>query len=87
MNTTTAQVPGKATTTTITWIATLNIVWALTSALAMITGHVTTAGVLGILIGLPVAIKATRSSNRRKALLRRAAAPTAAPLHQDPAAA
>lgn len=87
MNTTTAQAPGKAATTLITWVATLNIVWALTSALALVTGHVTAAGVLGILIGLPVAIKATRSSNRRKAILRRAAASTAAPQYRSPTAA
>lgn len=87
MNTPTIQAPGKAATTLITWVATLSIVWALASALALATGHVTAAGVLGILIGLPVAIKATRSSNRRKALLRRAAAATAAPQYQSPAAA
>lgn len=87
MNTATIQAPSKAATTLITWVATLNIVWALVSALALATGHVTTAGVLGILIGLPVAIKATRSSNRRKALLRHAAAPTAIPQYQSPAAA
>lgn len=87
MNTATAQAPSKAATTLITWIATLNIVWALTSTLALITGHVTTAGVLGILIGLPAAIKATRSSNRRKATLRHTAAPTRQPQHQSPTAA
>jgi len=70
MNTTT-QAPSGATTTLITWVATLNIVWAFISALAVVSGHVTTAGVLGILIGLPVAIRAARSSNRRKAALRR----------------
>ena len=87
MNTTTAQAPSKAVTTLITWGATLNIIWALVSALALVTGHVTTAGVLGILIGRPVAIKATRSSNHRKALLRHTAAPTAAPQYQGPATA
>lgn len=70
MNTATTQAPSKAAATLITWVATLNIVWALASTLALVTGHVTTAGVAGILIGLPVAIKATRSSNRRKAALR-----------------
>lgn len=86
MNTTT-QTPSRAATTLITWIATLNIVWALASTLALATGHVTTTGVLGILIGLPVAIKATRSSNHRKALLRHAAAPAGRPQYQGPAAA
>ena len=87
MNTATTQLPSRAATTLITWIATLSIVWALASTLALATTHVTTTGVLGILIGLPVAIKATRSSNRRKAILRRAAASTAAPRYQSPAAA
>lgn len=87
MNTTAARTPGNAATTLITWVATLNIIWALVSALALVTGHVTTAGVLGILIGLPVAIRATRSSNRRKALLRRADALAARPRHQSPTTA
>lgn len=83
MNTTTAQTPSKAATTLITWVATLNIVWALASTLALIAGHVTTVVVAGFIIGLPVAIKATRSSNRRKALLRHAAAPAAAPQYRS----
>lgn len=87
MNTTTAQAPSKAATTLIAWVATLNIAWVFASTLAFIAGHVTTVGVLGFLIGLPVAIKATRSSNHRKALLRHAAASTAAPQHRSPAAA
>ena len=87
MNTATTQTPSQAATTLITWIATLNIVWALVSTLALVTGHVTTVGVLGILIGLPAAIKATRSSNRRKALLRRVAARTGQPRYQSPTAA
>lgn len=83
MNTTT-QAPSQAATTLITWVATLNIVWVLASTLALITGHVTTAVVAGFIVGLPVAIKATRSSNRRKALLRHAAAPTGQARHQSP---
>lgn len=83
MNTTATQVPSKAATTLITWVATLNIVWALLSALALVTGHVTTVTVLGLLIGLPVAIKATRSSNHRKALLRHAAASMRRPQYQN----
>lgn len=85
MNTATAQPPSNAATTLITWIATLNIVWALASTLALATGHVTITTTLGLLIALPVAIKATRSSNRRKAILRHAAAPTGQPQHQSPA--
>lgn len=88
MNTATAaQAPSKAVTTLITWVATLNIVWVLASTLALTTGHVTTATTLGILIGLPVAIKATRSSNNRKAILRHAATPVGQPQHWSSTAA
>ncbi len=83
---TTAQLPSQAATTLITWVATLSIVWVLASAFALVTGHVTMAVVLGFLVGLPVAIKATRSSNRRKAILRHAAARTAPGWYQAPAA-
>lgn len=82
---TTAQLPSQAGTTLITWAATLNIVWVLASAAALATGHVTTVVVLGFIVGLPVAIKATRSSNRRKATLRVAAARTAPVQYQAPA--
>lgn len=75
MNTTT-QLPSPAATTLITWVATLSIVWVLASAFALATGHVTMVVVLGFVIGLPSAVKATRSSNRRKATLRHAAART-----------
>lgn len=81
---TTAQLPSQAATTLITWVATLNIVWVVASVLALVTGHVTMVVVLGFVLGLPVAIKAARSSNRRKAILRRAAART--PLVQYQAA-
>lgn len=74
---TTAQLPSQAGTTLITWVATLNIVWVLASTFALVTGHVTMATVLGFIVGLPVAIKATRSSNRRKATLRHADAAAA----------
>lgn len=83
---TTVQLPSQAATTLIAWVATLNIVWAAASTLALVTGHVTTVVVLGFIVGLPVAIKATRSSNRRKALLRAAAARTALPQCQAQAA-
>lgn len=84
MNTTT-QLPSQAATTLIAWVAALNIVWVLASATALVTGHVTMAVVLGFVIGLPVAIRATRSSNRRKAILRHAAARTAPVQYQAPA--
>ena len=83
---TTAQSPTQAGTTLITWVATLSIVWVLASAAALVAGQVTMAVVLGFVIGLPVAIKATRSSNRRKAILRHAAARTAPPQYQAPVA-
>ena len=82
---TTAQLPSQAGTALITWVATLSIVWAAASALALVTGHVTTVVVLGLLVGLPVAIRATRSSNRRKATLRDAAARMAPVQYQAPA--
>ena len=83
---TTAQLPSPAATTLITWVATLNIVWVAASVFALAAGRVTTAVVLGFIVALPVAIKATRSSNRRKAILRHAAARTASPQYQAPAA-
>ena len=72
----TVQLPSRAATAMITWVATLSIVWFMASAFALVTGHVTTAVILGFIVGLPVAIKATRSSNRRKAIIRAAAAQT-----------
>lgn len=74
---TTAQLPSQGATTLITWTATLSIVWVLASVFALLAGHVTTVAVLGFVVGLPVAIKATRSSNHRKAILRHAMARTA----------
>lgn len=79
MNTTT-QLPSQTATTLVTWVATLSIVWSMASVFALVAGHVTMVVVLGFVVGLPVAIKATRSSNRRKAILRAAAARTA-PAH------
>lgn len=75
MNTTT-QLPSRTATALIAWVAALNIVWVLASAFALVAGHVTMVVVLGFLVGLPVAIRATRSSNRRKAILRHAATRT-----------
>lgn len=83
---TTAQLPSQAGTTLIAWVATLNIVWALASAFALVTGHVTMVVILGFIVGLPVAIRATRSSNHRKAILRHAAARTTPVQYQAPAA-
>lgn len=83
---TTAQLPSRPATALITWVATLNIVWVLASTLALVTGHVTGAVVAGFVVGLPVAIKATRSSNRRKAILRHAEALAARGWCQAPAA-
>lgn len=84
MNTTT-QLPSRPATALITWVATLSIVWVLASAAALVAGHVTTVAVLGFIVGLPVAIRAARSSNRRKATLRHAAARTALVQYQAPA--
>lgn len=83
---TAAQLPSRTATALITWAATLSIAWFAASAFALITGHVTMVVVLGFIVGLPAAIKATRSSNRRKAiLLAEAARRTSAP-HRAPAA-
>lgn len=83
---TTVQSPSRTATTLVTWVATLNIVWFVASAFALVTGHVTMVVVLGFIVALPVAIKATRSSNRRKAILRAAAARTTHPHYQAQAA-
>lgn len=69
---TTDQLPSRAATTLITWIATLSIVAALGAVAGLLAGGVGPATAPALIIGLPVAIKATRSSNRRKAALRRA---------------
>lgn len=82
---TTAQLPSRFGTALVTWVATLSIVWVLASAFALVTGHVTTVVVLGFVAGLPTAIRATRSSNRRKATLRHAAARTTLAQYQAPA--
>lgn len=82
---TTPQTPSQAATTLITWVAALSIVWVLASVIALGTGHVTMVVVLGFIVGLPVAVRATRSSNRRKATLCHAAARTAPAQYQAPA--
>ena len=81
---TAAQLPSRATTTAITWIATLAIVAVIGAAAGLLAGGVGPATVPALLIGLPVAIKATRSSNRRKAALRHADALAAHGRYQAP---
>lgn len=71
MNTAT-QAPSRAATTLITWIATISIVAVLGAVAGLLAGNVGPATTPALIIGLPVAIKATRSSNRRKAALRHA---------------
>lgn len=69
---TTAQLPSRAATTLITWIATLSIIAVLAAVAGIAAGSVGPATIPALVIGLPVAIKATRSSNRRKGILRHA---------------
>lgn len=73
MNTTT-QLPSRAATTLITWVATISIVAVLGAVAGLLAGGVGPATIPALVVGLPVAIKATRSSNRRKAALRHAEA-------------
>lgn len=74
---TTAQYPSKAATTLVTWVATISIVAVLAAVAGLLAGGVGPATIPALVVGLPVAIKATRSSNRRKAILRRAEAAAA----------
>lgn len=83
---TTAQLPSRAGTTLITWVATISIVAVLGAVAGLLAGSVGPATIPALVVGLPVAIKATRSSNRRKAILRHAAARTAQPRYQAPGA-
>lgn len=80
---TTAQLPSRAATTLITWIATLAIVAVLGAVAGLLAGGVGPATIPALVVGLPVAIKATRSSNRRKAILRHADALTGHPQYQS----
>ena len=82
---TTAQLPSRAATTLITWVATISIVAVLGAVAGLLAGGVGPATIPALVIGLPVAIKATRSSNRRKAILRHADALAAQPRYQAPA--
>lgn len=72
MNGTATQHPSRAATTLITWIATLSIVAVLAAVAGLLAGGVGPATIPALVVGLPVAIKATRASNRRKAVLRHA---------------
>lgn len=66
------QLPSRAATALIAWVATLAIVATLGAVAGIAAGCVGPATVPALVVGLPVAIKATRASNRRKAILRRA---------------
>lgn len=83
---TTAQLPSRAATTLITWVATISIVAVLAAVAGLLAGGVGPATVPALVVGLPVAIKATRSSNRRKAILRHADSLAAQGWHQASAA-
>lgn len=83
---TTAQLPSKAATTLITWVATIAILAVLGAVVGLLAGGVGPATVPALVVGLPVAIKATRSSNRRKAALRHADALAAQARYQAAAA-
>lgn len=69
---TAAQLPSRAATTLIAWVATLSIIAVLGAVAGLLAGGVGPATIPALVVGLPIAIKATRSSNRRKAILRRA---------------
>lgn len=81
---TTAQLPSRAATTLITWVATISIVAVLAAVAGLLAGGVGHATVPALVVGLPVAIKATRSSNRRKAILRHADSLAAPARYQAP---
>lgn len=80
------QLPSRVATTLITWVATISIVAVLAAVAGLLAGGVGPATVPALVIGLPVAIKATRSSNRRKAVLRHADSLAARARYQAPAA-
>lgn len=84
---TTAQLPSRAATALITLIATISIVATLGAIIGLLAGTVGPATTPALIIGLPVAIKATRSSNRRKAILRHADALTTQAQYQSRAGA
>lgn len=81
-----SQLPSRAATALITWVATLSIVATLGAIAGLLAGAVGPATIPALVVGLPVAIKATRSSNRRKAILRHADALAAQAQYQAPCA-
>nr|DAF98689.1 MAG TPA: hypothetical protein [Siphoviridae sp. ctgaU3] len=82
---TTAQLPSRTATALVTWVATLSLVAVLAAIAGLLAGGVGPATAPALIIGLPVAIKATRSSNRRKAALRHADGLAAQARYQAPA--
>lgn len=82
----TPHCPSRAATTLITWVASASIVAVLAAVAGLLAGCVGPATAPALIIGLPVAIKATRSSGRRKAALRHADAVAAQAQCQAPAA-
>lgn len=78
------QLPSCAATTLITWVATISIVAVLAACAGLLAGCVGPATIPALVVGLPVAIKATRSSNRRKAARRHADALAAPTRHRAP---
>lgn len=80
------EIPSRAATTLITWVATVSIVTVLAAIAGLLAGAVGPATVPALVVGLPVAIKATRSSNRRKAILRHADSLAVQARYQAPAA-
>lgn len=83
---TTAQLPSRAATTLITWVATISIVAVLAAVAGLLAGGVGPATIPALVIGSPVAVVATRSSNHRKAILRHADSLAARTRYQAPAA-
>ena len=81
---TAAQLPSRAATTLITWVATISIVAVVASVAGLAAGGIGPATIPALVVGLPVAIKATRSSNRRKAILRHADSLAARGQYQAP---
>lgn len=83
---TTDQLPSRAVTTLTTWVATISIVGVLGAVAGLLAGGVGPATVPALVVGVPVALRATRSSNRRKAILRHADARAAQARHLAAAA-
>lgn len=56
---TTVQLPSRATTTLITWVATISILAVLGAVAGLLAGRVGPATIPALVVGLPVAVKAT----------------------------